>query len=309
MGILFGALFGAVQALLVFDVQYVAGAVFPEHDGHKASKLVQWFPSLAHLHFQWPQRRPRSSARPCRCIMALRGLCSYLNSYYMLWVSVRVLDDIRQQVFRHTLGQSMEFFNQSKAGELVQTVFNQTRMAQQALTSISSDLVKQPITIITGLATLFALDWRFTLTSFIIFPLCLLPVVFVSRKVRKAGAREEEEASMLMVVMQEAFAGIRVVKTHAREDFESQRFNQANWEIMRHMIRWRKAIELNGPAVETIASLGVGAALIWAWHFHLPSKTFYALTAGLSVLYPAFKAISRIQLTMQKVSRFHDEGI
>jgi len=76
--------------------------------------------------------------------------------------------------------------------------------------------------------------------------------------VRKAGSREEEEASLLMVVMQEAFAGIRVVKTHAREDFESKRFNLANWEIMGHMIRWRKAIELNGPAVETIASLGVG---------------------------------------------------
>ena len=53
--------------------------------------------------------------------MFLRGLCSYLNSYCMLWCSVRVLDDIRQQVFRHTLGQSMEFFNHQKAGDLVQT--------------------------------------------------------------------------------------------------------------------------------------------------------------------------------------------
>src|SRR5439155_2606179 len=98
-------------------------------------------------------------------LMLLRGLCSYLNSYFMLWVSVRVLDDIRQQVFRHTLGQSMEFFNKAKAGELQQTVFNQTRMAQQALTTIASDIVKQPITIITGLGTLFAIDWKFTLLS------------------------------------------------------------------------------------------------------------------------------------------------
>ena len=300
LGIMYGALFGLVQALLVFDVQYVAGAVFPEGGPQHPSKFVQWFPWLAHLHFENSLTNVLIICATVPVIMSLRGICSYLNGYYMLWVSVRVLDDIRQQVFRHTLGQSMEFFNKSKAGDLVQTVFNQTRMAQQALTSISSDIVKQPITIITGLVALFGLDWRFTLTSFIIFPLCLLPVVFVSRKVRKAGAREEEEASMLMVVMHEAFAGIRVVKTHAREDFESKRFNLANWEIMSHMIRWRKAIEMNGPAVETIASLGVGLALVWAWHFHLPSKTFYALTAGLTMLYPAFKAISRIQLTMQK---------
>ncbi len=322
MGIVFGALFGAVQALLVFDIQYVAAAVFEEpppaatasaETGQQASPaptvaakpkkvpaLVRFFPALGKLHFSGGMGVTLLICTTIPLLMVLRGTCSYLNSYYMLWVSVRVLDDIRQQVFRHTLGQSMEFFNKSKAGELVQTVFNQTRMAQQALTSIASDLVKQPITIITGLATLFWIDWRFTLTSFIIFPLCLIPVLVVSRKVRKAGAREEEEAGMLMVVMHEAFAGIRVVKTHVREDFESERFNVANRQIMKFVMRWRKALELTGPAVETIASLGVAAALVWARNYHLTFATFLSLSGGMMVLYPAFKALSRIQLTMQK---------
>ena len=278
MGIVWGALFGAVQALLRLRCAVRRRRGLSRSTmRRRPCSLLKWFPQLAHLHFEGSLGAVLVICATIPLLMALRGLCSYLNSYYMLWVSVRVLDDIRQQVFRHTLGQSMEFFNKSKAGELVQTVFNQTRMAQQALTNISSDIVKQPITIVTGLATLFALDWRFTLTSFIIFPLCLLPVVFVSRKVRKAGAREEEEASMLMVVMHEAFAGIRVVKTHAREDYESKRFNDANWEIMRHMMRWRKAMEISGPAVETIASLGVAAAL--ALGLALPAHLQYFLLA------------------------------
>jgi subfamily B ATP-binding cassette protein MsbA len=300
LGILFGALFGAVQALMIFDIQYVTGFVFPGSQARHTPKLLKWFPELADLHFSNSLGTVLLICATIPLLMALRGVCSYLNSYYMLWVSTRVLDDIRQQVFRHTLGQSLEFFNSSRAGDLVQTVFNQTRMAQQALTTISSDVVKQPITIITGLAALFVLDWRFTLASFVIFPFCLLPVVFVSRKVRKAGAKEEEEASGLMVVMHEAFAGIRVVKTHAREDYESTRFNTANRAIMKHLIRWRKALEISGPAVETIASLGIAAALIWARHFNLDYNTFISLSAGMMVLYPAFKAISRIQLTMQK---------
>src|SRR4030095_8352580 len=136
-------------------------------------------------------------------------------------------------------------------------------------------------------------------TSFLIFPLCLIPVVMVSRKVRKAGAQEEEEAGQLMVVMQEAFAGIRVVKTHAREDFESDRFNRANTEIMRHVMRRRKALELSQPAVETAASIGVAAALLWAWKFKLSFNSFAALNAGMVMLYPAFKSMSRIYLMMQ----------
>ena len=299
-GILFGALFGAVQALLVFDIQYVAGAVFPEHQAMGGGALVKWFPQLAGIRVDANATTVMLICASIPALMLLRGLCSYLNSYCMLWVSVRVLDDIRQQVFRHTLGQSMEFFNQSKAGDLVQTVFNQTRMAQQALTTIAGDIVKQPISIMTGLAALFIVDWRFTLMSFIIFPLCIAPVAIVARKVRKAGAREEEEAGQLMVVMQEAFAGIRVVKTHAREDYESKRFNAANHLIMKFIMRWRKALELTGPLVETIASLGVAAALAWAWYYRLGFGKFIALNGGMIMLYPAFKSLSRIYLTMQK---------
>lgn len=301
LGILFGALFGAMQGLLVFDIQYVAGAVFPDSHAKVSSAVVRWFPQLANLHFD--NASLGTVLLICATIpliMLLRGVCSYLNSYCMLWCSVRVLDDIRQEVFRHTLGQSMEFFNKAKGGDLVQTVFNQTRMAQQALTTIAGDVVKQPISIVTGLVALFVVDWRFTLASFLVFPLCLIPVVLVSRKVRKAGAREEEEAGQLMVIMQEAFTGIRVVKTHAREDFESERFNRANSEIMRHIMRWRKALELSQPAVETVASLGIAAALLWAWHFKLSFNSFAALNAGMVMLYPAFKSLSRIYLMMQK---------
>ena len=300
LGILFGALFGLVQGILIFDVQFVAGAVFPDGKGHVPGAIARWFPQLAELRIAPTLGNVLLICSTIPLLMALRGLCSYLNSYCMLWVSVRVLDDIRQQVFRHTLEQSMEFFNKAKAGELVQTVFNQTRIAQQALTTISGDLVKQPISILSALVVLFVIDWRFTLVSFVIFPLCLVPVLIVSRKVRKAGAREEEEAGQLMVVMSEAFAGVRVVKTHAREEFEAARFNVANQAIMRFIMRWRKALELAGPLVETIASLGVAAALVWAWYYNLGVQKFIALNGGLILLYPAFKALSRVQLTMQK---------
>ncbi|HET6409062.1 MAG TPA: ABC transporter transmembrane domain-containing protein [Chthoniobacteraceae bacterium] len=301
LGILFGGLFGAIQGLLIFDIQFVAGAVFPDHEAKATSAVVKWFPQLANLRFS--DSGLGTVLTICATIpllMGIRGLCGYLNSYCMLWCSVRVLDDIRQDVFKRTLAQSMEFYNKAKSGDLVQTVFNQTRMAQQALTTIAGDIVKQPISIVVGLVSMFIVDWKFTLASFLIFPLCLVPVVLVAKKVRKAGTREEEEAGQLMVIMHEAFSGIRVVKTHAREEFEAERFNRANTEIMRHIMRWRKAMELAQPAVETVASLGIAAALLWAWKRGLKFNDFAALNAGMVMLYPAFKALSRIYLMMQK---------
>jgi subfamily B ATP-binding cassette protein MsbA len=301
LGVLFGALFGVANGALVFLIRAVVPIVFP--DGQtQPIKLPAWLP------VQLPEIHPGHATTwqvvaICASIpllMAVRGLFSYLNAYCLLWVSQRVLDDIRQQLFRHLLGQSLEFFNRAKAGELVQTVFNQTRVAQQALTQIAGDIIKQPISIISALIALFSTDPFFTMMAFTVFPLCLLPVLLIGKKVRKAGAREEDEAGQLMVVMQESFAGIRVVKTHAREDYEATRFNHANLQMLRFAMRWRKAQELVTPAVEFVASLGIVGALIYAKSANLGVGKFFALNAGLVLLYDPAKTLGRVGILMQK---------
>lgn len=304
-GIFFGVCFAGANAALVFVFKHVGDLVLTGAPGQQAQSLSHLPPAVQAWAAPGPDGRSPLHVVLTVCllvpaVMAVRGLFSYLNAYCVLWVSQRVLDDIRQQVYRHTLGQAMEFFNRQKAGDLVQTVFNQTRIAQQALTSIAADIVKQPVSIISAVAMMLWFDWRFTLAALLLFPLCLLPVLIVSKKVRKSAAREEDEAGQMMVLMHEAFGGIRVVKTHAREDYEANRFNAANQAMLRFVMKWRKAMEITGPAVETVASLGISAALVYAWWVRLPNGTLLALVGALVLIYPAFKSMSRIQLMMQK---------
>jgi len=300
LGMVFGALYGVANGGLLWVVKHAGNLILPA--GDVTAEIPEFLKSWAVA-----DGSGRASlviviilCTAIPVIMAFRGLCSYMNAYCILWVSQKVLDDIRQQVYRHTLSQSMEFFNRQKAGELVQTVFNQTRIAQQALTSIASDIIKQPMAIIFSVGMLLYTDWKFTIAALLLFPLCLLPVLIVSKRVRKNAAQEEEQAGQLMVHMHEAFAGIRVVKTHAREDYEAERFNIANQAMLRFVMKWRKAMEMTGPAVETVGSIGISAALVYAWWVKLPLGTLLTLQAALLLMYPAFKALSRVQLMMQK---------
>jgi subfamily B ATP-binding cassette protein MsbA len=304
LGLLFAALYGAANGLLIFSMKHVGSAVFPSDSpagkSSHPSKAMEWVSQYI------PMPDTNSAAgvlivcMTVPMIMMFRGLFSYLNAYYMMWVSLKVLDDIRKKLFTRMMRQSLSYFNKAKSGELIQTVFNQTRVAQTALTTISSDVIKQPLSIISAVFALFVVDWRFTLIALVLFPVCMLPVVLVGKKIRKSGEKEEEEAGLIMVVMQEAFAGIRVVKTHAREDYECERFYAANEKMMRVILRWRKAMEMVGPMVETVSSFGIAAALIYAWYYQLGIGKFIALQGGLVLLYPPFKTLSRVHLMMQK---------
>lgn len=317
LGILFGALYGIVNGGMVWVIKYVTEQVFAARDAGKefetiAEKLPQDAETLGAVGKINDAIAATGGevglsgsilmiAALVPVIMVLRGLCGYLNSYCMLWVSTRVLSDIRTQLFGKMMNQSLDFYNKQKGGELIQTVFNQTRMAQQALTTIASDMVKQPISILSAMVVLFFIDWQFTLVALVLFPLCIVPVTIVGRKVRKAGGKEEQEAGMLMVVMQEAFAGIRVVKSHGREAHELQKFTSANNKMMELIMRWRKAMEMVGPMVESVASLGVAAALVYvAMRPDLGAAHFIALNAGFVMMYPPAKSLSRIHILMQK---------
>jgi subfamily B ATP-binding cassette protein MsbA len=321
-GIFFGALYGLMNGGMVLTIKYVGEMVFGVKDDAKEfEKLVDGLPEKAVAEggaafdavravFEEASAANSGTALSGSLLMAamlvpaimlLRGFCGYMNSYCMLWVSLRVLSDIRIRLFSKLMGQSLDFYNKQKGGELIQTVFNQTRMTQQALTTVASDIIKQPIAVLSAIAAIFIIDWKFALAALVLFPICIIPVIVVGRKVRKSGGKEEEEAGMLMVVMQESFAGIRVVKSHAREAHEIAKFTDANNKMMKFIMRWRKAMELVGPLVETVASFGVAAALVYvAIRPDLGAAHFLALQCGLVLLYPPAKTLSRLHILMQK---------
>jgi subfamily B ATP-binding cassette protein MsbA len=294
LALAFGALFGVISGMLPLVLNYVNSQIFP--GGRNKLDMLKDAANGTGTGID-------SVLLVCSLIpliIMLRSLCDYLNGYYMAWVALRVLSDIRSKLYSHILKQSLEFFNRERSGNLISRVANDTRMAQTALTSISSDLIKQPLTIISALAVLLRLDWKFTIVSLLLFPVCLVPIVYYGKKVRRQGKLEEERVGSMMSMLQESFAGIRVVKAFAREKREAENFEALSQEQFKSGVRVRKAIEIVSPMVEAVTSLGVGLALFYVWYAHLSAAKFLALLAGMFVLYDPVKKLSRIHLIMQQ---------
>lgn len=233
-------------------------------------------------------------------VMILRGIFSYLNSYCLAWVSFRVLRDVRTQLFTHLMSQSLGFFSRAKSGKLIARVINDTRVAQNALVSIAGDVVKDPVAVLSGLVALVIIDWRFSLTTLILFPICMVPVAVFGRKVRKAGKAEENEAGAMAVILQETFAGIRVIKSFAREGYQGAQFSQSSDTQCRNSLRVRKAVDIVQPLIESIAAVGVMVAILYVYFFDLSIIKFAALCLGMQMLYNPVKSLSRIPMMMQK---------
>ena len=295
LGVLYALLNGAIPLL----VKYVGDRIFPGGADQEAIRTAA---------AAGAGERIDSVLLVCLLVpvvMMLRGLFSYLNAYEMTW-SLRVLNDIRTNLFASIAAQSMEFFDKARAGKLMSRVMNDTKVAQSSLSQLSVNIFKQPIALVTGVAVLMAIDWKVSLTTLVLFPICIVPVAVHGRKVRKAGKAEEQLAGEMNVILQETFSGIRVIKSFAREKLMLDLFSNATVRQFKNSLRVKKSTELTTPLVEIVAAVGVGLALFYVYAAELSAAKFLALMAGIFLLYEPVRALSRSHMHCRNACSHHE---
>ncbi|HJW37747.1 MAG TPA: ABC transporter ATP-binding protein [Candidatus Udaeobacter sp.] len=296
LGLALGLAYGGVNSLFPLAIARITSTVF-----HGAAPN----PAAIRSNLEILDTGPKINSIVLIClaipaIMTVRSLCSYGSTYCMQWVSNRVVTDIRAQLFSKMVRHSMDFFNKMRSGFLISRITNDTRVVQMALTAVSSDIFKQPVTIIGAIAVLLLMDWKFTVVTLILFPTCLLPLRIYGRRARKAMQGQFEGMGEMVVTMQETFAGIRVIKSFARERYQEKEFKRSNQLQFSQMMRIIRSMEAVGPLVETIAAIGVGIALFYVYAANLSVGRFFGLISGIFILYEPIKTLSKIQMVMQQ---------
>ena len=296
VGLLLGFAYGGVSSLLPLAISRVTGTIFQGAAPNPTALR-------SNLHALDTGPKINSIILICLAIpaiMMLRSLCSYGNTYCMQWVSNKVVTDIRGQLFNKMVRLSMDFFNKMRSGLLMSRITNETRVVQMALTAVSSDIFKQPVLIVGAISVLFLMDWKFTLITLVLFPTCLLPLRIYGSRARKALRGQFEGMGEMVVTMQETFAGIRVIKSFAREAHQEKEFKRSNQMQFSQMMRIIRSMEATGPLVETIAAVGIGLALLYVYAANLSAGRFFGLISGIFILYDPIKTLSKLQIVMQQ---------
>ena len=311
--IAFGMLAGMINGLLIFLLKSVFTVVLPRGPSQETPTHFRPFdevPLEILQNIQIP--RPEVSedkewifvAAICLTvplILLLRGFFTYLHQYIMLWLSNKLIFQLKSQCFTSIIFQPLSFFHGVKQGEIMHSVASQTGTSAAAGMQLLSAWIKHPISIISILIACLMLDPLYTVGAFVVFPLCILPVAAIARKVRKDGGKEELESEGLMVTMQESFDGIKLVKAHAREGYQIERFNKGSRNLLQWLMRWRKRMEISTPLVEAVASLGISVGLVYAWVTEMDAARFLVLNMAMVSIYPHAKALSRLHLQLQRL--------
>lgn len=232
-------------------------------------------------------------------LIGLRGLLGYLSSYYMAWVSLRVMTDMQYDVMVKLHSLSLDYFNRAKTGDLMARIGSDTGSLYRCLNLGLSDLVKEPITIMGVLCGLFIMDWQLTLISLVFMPLCVAPVVAIGRKVKSATQGMLKATIGQSSHLLEGFANIRVVKAFRLEEVMKERFRHFAHQNISNNMRATRATQLVNPVIEFSSAFGISALLLFIFISGRTIPDLLAFVTGILLFFGPVKKLAGIHVLFQ----------
>lgn len=195
-------------------------------------------------------------------IFFLRGIFFFGQTYLMSYIGQRVIIDIREAVYRQLQRLSLGYFDKRQTGAIMSSVTNDVSALQAALVESMVELVTEAMILVGSLGAMFFLHWKLSLLTLITMPLVLHAINTFGKKLRQAGRVLQARAADITAILQETISGIRVIKSFAREDYETNRFKQENFFNFRAQMKTSQLLATLTPVIEFLSAIGV-TVIIW----------------------------------------------
>ncbi|OGW88216.1 MAG: hypothetical protein A3A73_02150 [Omnitrophica bacterium RIFCSPLOWO2_01_FULL_50_24] len=232
-------------------------------------------------------------------VFLVRSFFEYVSRYQMSMVGLRVIRNIRDQLYAHLIRLSMNFYSKGKIGDLMSRTIEDVNVVQAGVTDVLIDLVQQPIVLIFQIALVFFWGGPLALIAVVVFPTVLIPLILFGRKLRKIQRNAQEQIAEINSQMQETFSGINVVKAFNMEQYEVRKFQGINKKVFNFLRRAVVITTGQRPLIEVMGAVAM-AFSIWYGIRIMPLDRFASFLTCLFLLYEPLKKLSKVNASIQQ---------
>jgi subfamily B ATP-binding cassette protein MsbA len=237
-------------------------------------------------------------------IFVVRGLGRYINDYFIRTAGQLAIQDIRNELYSRNIRLGLGFFSRHQTGALMSRVMNDVTMMQEGVGQVVTGLFRDGLGALFLLGVIFFLNWKLALIAFLVLPATAWPAQKIGKRIKAAARQSQNKMGTLTSILQESFAGIKVLKAFNLEERESRRFASANLEFF-HFVR--KGIKYEGlslPVMEGLTSFGVAgvfwAGLIMVKGGNLKPEDLLSFVAAMVFLYNPVKKLNTLYNNLQR---------
>jgi len=237
-------------------------------------------------------------------MFVLRGVGTFLGTFYMSNVARNVVHSLRCGVFNHMLHLPGRFFDSHSSGHLISRVTYHVEQVTGAATNAVTIILREGLYVIGLLSYLLWTNWLLTLLFLTVTPLIGLVVRYASKRFRRISRRIQHSMGDVTHVASEALTGYKVMRTHGAEDYEKRRFAAASAYNRDQSLKEALTKATSTPVIQLLVAVAL-AGLVWLAMAPdlLASMTpgeFVAFITAAALMAKPIKQLTEINSVIQK---------
>ncbi|MEE9349963.1 MAG: ABC transporter ATP-binding protein [Flavobacteriaceae bacterium] len=235
----------------------------------------------------------------------LKNIFGYLAVYFITFMRNGVLKDLRNDVYKKTIDLPVSYFSEKKKGDVMARILGDVGEIQTSFLSVLEMIVREPLTIIFALYTMYSLSAKLTLFVFVFIPIAGFVISLIGKTLNKHSTKVQKEQGNFLSILEETLGGLKIIKGFNAERKFSENFNNSTSRFFKFSNALAHRQNLASPVSEVLG-ISVIAVLLWVGgrmvlvENELSAADFIVyLTLAYNILDPA-KKMSRASYSIKK---------
>lgn len=237
-------------------------------------------------------------------IYFIRGVGTFIGSYFTAWVGASVVRDFRQDLFNHMTHLPASYYETRTHGEMLHIMTSGVRSIQELVTGAWKTILMQGMSAATLICYVFYLNWKLSVIFLVLAPILLALVQVSARKLRDIGRKNERQLGGTVQVAKEMISNLGIVKAFGATGYEQERYGDALSHAFKLQMKTRKILSISGPLLQFVIAFGI-AVLVFVL---LDPETLQTYTApeligyltAFALIPKPMRQLSNIGLTVQQ---------
>ena len=237
-------------------------------------------------------------------VFIIRGVAAVFNKYLTNKAGFIALESLRLAAYDRLLSLPMSFYQRNTAGDLLSRLLGDTEQLKTVVVSISSEIIKQPLTLLASSGALVYLciterSALFALIAMLSVPLCIIPIRVTAKRIVKRSHQLAAESGKLGNGTIETLQSPLEIQAYNLQDRQRASFATSIAAIFKLSLKTIKYQSIVTPLIEVVSVFGFVAALYFGTRNGMTYETFFALATALYLSYEPVKKLSGIHAIMK----------
>ena len=299
LSVLFGALNLALLAPLVttlFDQNATKQVAAKPAHYYDIFKMMYYYSSVVYVKYGVY----KTLLFACSVIVTsvfLGNIFRYFSERTMEALRIHTLLNLRKAVFNNVMDLHLGYFNNERKGDIMSKIASDVQVVQYTVTGTLQVIFKEPLTLITYLVMLFVISYKLTLASMLIIPISGFIISKIVSRLKEQAIASHESYGNMISYLDEALAGVKIIKAFNATEFIKTRFNRENVRYSNIIRNMSKRQQLASPVSETLGEVMVAGIVLYGGSLvlakdGLDAAAFIAYIALFSQIMRPAKALS-----------------